>query len=180
MLASRQTTMFLKASTNGKSRKIAIAVARFNSDITEALLNGALHTLSEAGVSDTNIDIARVPGAFELPLICREMALTGRYNAIIALGCVIQGETPHFQFISGECASGCMQTGLETGIPVIFGVLTADTLAQAQLRSDSKIYQSSNVFDKDRQEKTTPKSNKGSEAALAALELASLLDQIQS
>ncbi len=172
--------MFLKASTNGKGRKIAIAVARFNSDITEALLKGALHTLSEAGVPDANVDVARVPGAFELPLICREMALTGRYDAVIALGCVIQGETPHFQYVSGECASGCMQSGLETGIPVIFGVLTTDTLAQAQFRSDSQSYQSSDVIDQDRKEKTTPRSNKGSEAALAALELASLLEQIQA
>ncbi|NQU48524.1 MAG: 6,7-dimethyl-8-ribityllumazine synthase [Planctomycetes bacterium] len=170
--------MFLEASTDGTQRSIAIAVARFNADITDALLNGALQCLAEAGVAEDHIDVARVPGAFELPIVCGKMARTGRYDAVIALGCVIRGDTPHFDFVAGECARGCMSTSLESGVPVVFGVLTTDTLAQAQHRAARDLLTSSDTFDDGRETKVTPRSNKGAEAAAVALELASLLEQI--
>ncbi len=171
--------MFLEASPDGKGRTIGIAVARFNTDITDALLNGALHSLAAAGVAEDHITIARVPGAYELPLVCGKMARSGHFDAVIALGCVIRGDTPHFDFVAGECARGCMSTSLESGVPVVFGVLTTDTLAQAQHRADPDVLQSSDQFEEDRQTKVTPKSNKGAEAAQVALEMASLLEQIQ-
>jgi 6,7-dimethyl-8-ribityllumazine synthase len=170
---------FLQASVSPETLRIAIAVARFNADITEALLDGALQTLTEAGVPPEHIEVARVPGAFELPLICRCYARSGRFDAVLALGCIIRGQTPHFDFVAGEAARGCMQTALDTGIPVVFGVLTTDDLAQAQVRSDREMLRSSNSQSAQRSEKQTPRSNKGAEAALVALEMTTLLEQIR-
>jgi 6,7-dimethyl-8-ribityllumazine synthase len=170
---------FLQASVSGETLRIAIAVASFNADITDALLDGALQTLAEAGVPTDQIEVAHVPGAFELPLICRQYARSGRFDAVLALGCVIRGETPHFDFVAGESARGCMQTSLDTGIPVVFGVLTTNDLAQAQYRADREMLRSSNSQTDQRSEKQTPRSNKGAEAALVALEMTSLLEQIR-
>jgi 6,7-dimethyl-8-ribityllumazine synthase len=112
--------------------KLAIVVSRFNADITEKLLEGARRALTEAGADDAQV--FEVPGAFELPLAAKILAHTHAYHAIIALGAVIRGDTPHFDYVAGEAARGLQQVALETGIPVAFGVLTTDTLAQAEAR----------------------------------------------
>jgi 6,7-dimethyl-8-ribityllumazine synthase len=113
--------------------RFAIVVARFNSGITDKLLAGAREALAKTGAQE---DVFRVPGAFELPLAAKMLAQTHRYHGVIALGAVIRGDTPHFDFVAGEAARGLQNVALETGIPVAFGVLTTDTLAQAEARSD--------------------------------------------
>lgn len=142
--------------------KFAIVVARFNDLITKNLLQGALDTFEQYGVQKENIDIAWVPGAFELPLIAKQMALTGNYDAIICLGAVIRGATPHFDYVAGQAASGIASVALETNLPIIFAVLTTDTIEQALERAGTKA------------------GNKGSDAVRAALEMADLIQQIQS
>ena len=150
-------------SANGAHRGIGVVVSRFNGDITTRLLEGALETLTEAGVPRERIDVMPVPGAFELPLGAMALAKTRRYACIVALGCVIRGDTPHFEYVAGEAASGLQLAGLETGVPVDhqtavgFGVLTCDSRRQAEERAGG------------------PQGNKGSEAALSALEMADLL-----
>ena len=136
---------------------IGIVVARFNDRITGEMLLGAVEELELRGVGSEQIDIAWVPGAFELPLVARKMAETGRYRAIVCLGAVIRGETAHFDFVAGEAAAGIALAGLETGIPVLFGVLTTDNIAQAEQRADRT------------------RDNKGAETAAAAIEMANLL-----
>ena len=145
----------------GAGGKIAIAAARWNDFITERLLAGARAELARLGVAEDDIDIARAPGAFELPLTARSLAQTGRYDAIVALGAVIRGATPHFDYVAGEAARGIGQTALATDTPIAFGVLTVDTLDQAIERAGAKA------------------GNKGAEAAAAALEMASLLREIR-
>lgn len=137
-----------------KSReaRIGIAVAEFNADITEKLLAGALRELERSGVRRGRITAVRVPGSFELPLACQRMAQSGRYDGLIALGCVIKGETDHYHYIAAEAARGIMDVMLQDDIPVSFGVLTTDTLAQAQARVSGK-------------------NNKGAETARAVLEI---------
>ncbi len=169
---------FLSTDASGCNRRIAIAVARFNRDITDPLLEGARQTLLQRGVAENDIDVVYVPGAFELPLVCRRLAGRGHYQAVIALGCVIRGDTPHFDFVAGECARGCMHSGMEHEVPVIFGVLTTDTLAQARQRADLEVLRSSDQQQAGRDTKESPNSNKGAEAALAALEMAALLEQL--
>lgn len=137
--------------------KFVIVAARFNDFIVDSLVRGALDALKRHGASEQNIAVVRVPGAFELPLAARKLALTKRYQAIIALGAVIKGATPHFDYVCGECASGLSKVGQETGIPVSFGVLTTDTIEQAIERAGTKA------------------GNKGADAALVALEMANLL-----
>ncbi len=112
-------------------RKVAIVAARFNDFIVASLLKGATSAWLERGGAAEDLLVARVPGAFELPVAARRLAACGRYDAVIALGCVIRGGTPHFEYVAGECARGLQQAGLETGVPVIFGVLTVDTVEQA-------------------------------------------------
>jgi 6,7-dimethyl-8-ribityllumazine synthase len=140
--------------------KLAIVVARYNESITSKLLAGALATLSEHGVSDANIDVAWVPGAFEIPLVADRMAKSGRYLAVVCLGAVIRGETSHDQHINRAVSIGLGQAGLHSGVPVLFGVLTCDTLEQAIHRSGGNV------------------GNKGSECALAALEMIDLLEKL--
>ena len=140
--------------------KFAIIACRFNGEIVNRLLQGATDTLLKNGVDAQSIDTIHVPGAFELPLTALQLAKTNKYAAIIALGCVIRGDTPHFDFVAGECARGIMQVGLETGIPVVFGVLTTDTPEQANLRSQLN------------------GDNKGVDAALCALEMKNTLNSI--
>ncbi|MFT5210081.1 MAG: 6,7-dimethyl-8-ribityllumazine synthase [Flavobacterium sp.] len=137
--------------------KFVIVVARFNSFIVESLLNGALDALTRHGVSENNITIVRVPGAFEMPLATKKIAQAKTCDAIIALGAVIRGGTPHFDFVAGECASGLARISLEEEIPIAFGVLTTDSIEQAIERAGTK------------------SGNKGADAAMSALEMVSLM-----
>ncbi len=140
--------------------RYAIAVGRFNSFVVESLLSGALDALKRHGVSDSNITIVRVPGAWELPLVAKKLVATGNYDAIIALGAVIRGGTPHFDFVAGECAKGLGVVSLDSGLPVIFGVLTVDSIEQAIERSGTKA------------------GNKGADAAMVAIEMISVLKAV--
>lgn len=142
-------------------KKFAIIVARFNSFISEKLLEGALDTLVRSGAIEDDIDVARVPGAFEIPLIAKKMAASQKYDAVICLGVVIRGATPHFDVVVNEVSKGSAQVGLETGVPVLFGVLTTETIEQAIERSGTKA------------------GNKGAEVAAAAIEMANLLVNLQ-
>jgi 6,7-dimethyl-8-ribityllumazine synthase len=153
---------------------IAIVVARFNSEITSALTTGAVHTLKEAGVSDDNIYVYHVPGAFEIPLMCDLVA--EQHDAVIALGCVIQGNTPHFDYVCNEASRGILDVGLRHRKPVMMGVLTCSDYAQAKRRASLDTLDSSEdaIING---EKTTPECNKGSECASAALEMISLINQ---
>jgi 6,7-dimethyl-8-ribityllumazine synthase len=144
----------------GKGLKIAIVVSRFNSFITEQLLAGALDCLKRNGVNDNDITVVKVPGAYEIPVICKKLAVKD-YDAIIALGTVIRGNTPHFDYVASEVAKGVAQVGLETGKPVIFGVLTTDTIEQAIERAGTKA------------------GNKGFDAAQSAIEMANLFKEIK-
>ncbi|MEH6583188.1 MAG: 6,7-dimethyl-8-ribityllumazine synthase [Halioglobus sp.] len=144
----------------GGKGKYALVVGRWNSFVVEHLLEGAIDTLKRHGVADKQITIVRAPGAFEIPLVCQKVAERGGVDAIIALGAVIRGGTPHFEYVSGECTKGISQVSMNTGVPVAFGVLTVDSIEQAIERSGSKA------------------GNKGEEAALSALEMVSLIEQI--
>lgn len=146
----------------GTGLKVAIVAARFNDIITSRLVDGAKDALLRHDVSHNSIDVFRVPGAWELPLTAREIALSGKYDAIIALGAVIRGDTPHFDYVSGEMSKGLAQVGLEQRVPVLFGVLTCDTLDQALLRAGSKA------------------GNKGAECACGAIEMVNLLRNIRA
>ena len=137
--------------------RYAIAVGRFNSFVVESLLSGALDALKRHGVSDSNITIIRVPGAWELPLIAKKLVATAKYDAIIALGAVIRGGTPHFDFVAGECAKGLGVVSLDSGLPISFGVLTVDSIEQAIERSGTKA------------------GNKGADAAMVAIEMISVM-----
>lgn len=147
-----------EGSLQAKGKKFGLLVARFNSFIAERLLEGALDTLKRSGVQDKDLEIVRVPGAYEIPLIAQKMAQSKRYDAVICLGAVIRGATPHFDYVSNEVAKGVAQVGMETGIPVIFGVLTTDSVEQAIERAGTKA------------------GNKGSDCAVAAIEMANLID----
>ena len=143
--------------------KIAIVISRFNSFINESLLAGAIDSLKRFGqVSDDNITVVRVPGAVELPLVTKRVAASKKFDAIIALGTVIRGGTPHFEFVAGECNKGLAQVSMEYDIPVAFGVLTTDTIEQAIERAGTKA------------------GNKGAEAALSALEMVNVLHQLDA
>lgn len=141
----------------GTGLKVGIVVGRFNAFINEKLLEGALDGLKRHGVSEENIDVAWVPGAFEIPLAAKKMAETNNYDAVITLGTVIRGATPHFDYVCNEAAKGVSSVGLELGIPVVFGVLTTDTIEQAIERAGTKA------------------GNKGYDAAVSAIEMANLL-----
>lgn len=149
-----------EGSTIGTGLKIAIVVGRFNDMITKNLLEGATGTLHSHGVREEDIDIAWVPGAFEIPLAAQELA-KGAYDAVITLGLVIRGATPHFDYVCNEAAKGIAKVGLDSGKPVIFGVLTTDTIEQAIERAG------------------TTGGNKGADAALAALETADVMKQLR-
>jgi 6,7-dimethyl-8-ribityllumazine synthase len=147
----------LEGSPNGARRGVAVVVARFNGDVTTRLLDSALAELDRAGVGKDAITVVPVPGAFELPLAAMAFAKTRRYGCVVALGCVIRGETPHFDYVAGEAASGLQLAALETGVPVAFGVLTVDTAEQAEARVE-----------------------KGAEAVRTALEMADLFAQLRA
>ena len=143
--------------------KIAVVIGRFNSFINESLLEGALDALKRIGqVKDENITLVRVPGAYELPLVARRLAESKKFDAIVALGTVIRGGTAHFEYVAGEASSGLGKVAMESGIPVAFGVLTTENIEQAIERAGTKA------------------GNKGAEAALVALEMVNLLNQIQA
>jgi 6,7-dimethyl-8-ribityllumazine synthase len=144
-----------------EGQRIAIVVARFNDLITSKLYEGALDGLIRHGVSAESVDVAWVPGSFEIPIVAKKLAQTGRYDAIICLGAVIRGATPHFDYVAGEVSKGVASVGLQTGIPVIFGVLTTDTIEQAIERAGTKA------------------GNKGFDAAVTAIEMVNLLRAIE-
>jgi 6,7-dimethyl-8-ribityllumazine synthase len=146
----------LEGSPSGADRTVGVVVSRFNGEISNRLLESALEALAAAGVTDERITVMPVPGAFELPIGAMALAKTRRYSCVIALGCVVRGETAHFEYVAGEAASGLQLAGLETGVPVAFGVLTVDTAEQAEARVD-----------------------KGGDAARAALEMADLFSQVR-
>ena len=143
-----------------KGARFGIAVARFNSFVVESLLEGAMDTLKRHGAEDADIEIVRVPGAYELPLAIKKMAAGKKYDGIIALGAVIRGGTPHFEYVAGECVKGMATVMLQHEIPVAFGVLTVDTIEQAIERSGTKA------------------GNKGAEATLSVIEMINLLKNI--
>jgi len=142
--------------------KYTIIVSRFNGSVVEGLLSGALDTLQRHGVSENNITVVRVPGAFEIPIAAQRVARQGGADAIIALGAVIRGATPHFDYVAGECAKGVARVSLEQQIPIAFGVLTTDTIEQAIERSGTKA------------------GNKGVDMAMTALEMVSLLRKLET
>jgi 6,7-dimethyl-8-ribityllumazine synthase len=141
--------------------RFVCVAARFNEVVVEPLLRGALDALRRHGVADKQIEIVRVPGAYEIPLVARKLAASRRYDALIALGAVVRGETPHFDYVAGECASGLARIALESGVPIAFGVLTTDTMEQAMDRAGGKA------------------GNKGADAALTAIEMANLLRRLE-
>ena len=170
---------FLAGDPKPHDSRFAVVVARFNADVTEPLLTGCLQTFASHGLDDQQVDVARVPGAFELPLACERLAASGRYAAVIALGCVLRGGTPHFDYVCAETCRGLMDAGLRHGVPVVLGVLTCDTLEQAQLRSSLAVLEGSDRATPGREVKSTPESNKGAEAAATALEMAGLLEVLR-
>src|SRR5580692_1672891 len=142
--------------------RFALIAARFNDFVVEPLLRGALDALKRHGVVEKRIEIVRVPGAFDIPIVARKLAMSHRYEALIALGAVLRGQTPHFDYVAGECAGGIARIALESGVPIAFGVLTTDTAEQAVDRAGGKA------------------GNKGADAALVALEMANLLRRLDN
>jgi 6,7-dimethyl-8-ribityllumazine synthase len=153
-------TKIIEGNFNGKGRKFGIVAARFNEFIVRKLVDGALDTLKRHEVDENDVAVAWVPGAFEIPLVAQKMAQSGKYDAVLALGCVIRGATPHFDYVSAEASKGVGQAMLQTGVPVIFGVLTTDSIEQAIERAGTK------------------SGNKGADAAMAAVEMANLMGQL--
>ncbi|HEX7964733.1 MAG TPA: 6,7-dimethyl-8-ribityllumazine synthase [Gammaproteobacteria bacterium] len=151
----------IEGGRSAKGLRIAIVAARFNHFVVDKLVAGALQTLTEAGISAQDLDVVRVPGAFEIPLAARKLALSNSYEAVICLGAVIRGGTPHFDYVAGECARGVSEAARDSGLPVVFGVLTCDDLEQATERAGGK------------------HGNKGADAALAAIEMADLLRKLE-
>ena len=150
----------IRGELNGAGLRFGIVVSRFNSFISERLLAGAREALERAGVGARQIDVVRVPGSFEIPIAAKRMGSSGRYDAVITIGCVLRGETPHFEYISSEVARGVQLAQMDTGVPMVFCVLTCDTLEQAVDRAGLK------------------SGNKGFEAGLTALEMANLMRKL--
>jgi len=153
--------MRFEGSLSGKGVKLGIVISRFNDFITARLLEGAQDSSKRHGVSEGDIDVSWVPGCFEIPLIARKMAESKKYNAVICLGAVIRGETPHFEYVASEVSRGIGRASLETGTPIIFGIITSDTLEQAIERAGTK------------------QGNKGFMAAEAAIEMANLVKELE-
>ncbi|HKT72869.1 MAG TPA: 6,7-dimethyl-8-ribityllumazine synthase [Steroidobacteraceae bacterium] len=150
----------IEGEISAQGRKVAIIAARFNDFIVSSLLRGATTAWLERGGREEDLLVARVPGAYELPVIARKLALSGRYEAVVALGCVIRGDTPHFEYVAGECARGLQLVSLDSGVPIVFGVLTVETVEQALERA------------------ATTSGNKGGEAMDTALEMAALMARL--
>jgi 6,7-dimethyl-8-ribityllumazine synthase len=151
---------FYEGKISAEGKKFALVVSRFNDFVSDKLLAGALDALSRHGARDQDIDVVKVPGSFEIPLMAKKMAGKEKYDAVICLGAVIRGSTPHFEYVSAEVSKGIAQVGLQAGIPVIFGVITTDTLEQAIERAGTKA------------------GNKGWSAAIAAMEMANLAEAV--
>ncbi len=151
---------YIEGNLRGDGKKFGIVVARFNSFISEKLLEGALDSLTRSGVADADIEVVRVPGAYEIPLIAKKLAASQKYDALICLGAVIRGGTPHFDVVVNEVSKGTAQVSLETGVPVLFGVLTTETIEQAIERAGTKA------------------GNKGGEVAIAAIEMANIVENL--
>ncbi|KZE38009.1 6,7-dimethyl-8-ribityllumazine synthase [Bhargavaea cecembensis] len=151
----------LEGNLVGSELKIAIVAGRFNEFITDRLVEGALDTLRRHGVAEEDIDVAKVPGAFEIPIAAQKLAASGKYDAVITLGAVIRGATAHFDYVCAEAAKGVAKAAADTGVPVMFGVITTDTIEQAIERAGTKA------------------GNKGAESATAAIEMANLLQQLR-
>ncbi len=150
----------IEAKLQAEGKKFALVVSRFNDFITDKLLGGAVDGLLRSGARDKDVEIVKVPGAFEIPLIAKKMAATGRFHAVICLGAVIRGTTPHFEYVSAEVSKGVASVGLESEIPVIFGIVTTDTIEQAIERAGTKA------------------GNKGWDAAITAIEMANLIEVV--
>lgn len=150
----------IEGSPDASASRVAVVVSRFNEFITEKLLAGALERLRELGAKEENITVAKVPGAFEIPLVVEKLASSKKYDAVIALGCVIQGATPHFEYVSSAASEGILRAMMETGVPISFGVLTVDTVEQAIERTGEK------------------SKNKGWDAAQTAIEMINLLKKL--
>jgi 6,7-dimethyl-8-ribityllumazine synthase len=150
----------LEGLLRAEGMRFALVVGRFNDFIGSRLMEGAVDTIKRHGGSEDDITVAWVPGAFEIPLAARKLAMSGKYDAVLTLGAVIRGATPHFDYVAAEVSKGVAHVGLETGVPVIFGVLTTDTIEQAIERAGTKA------------------GNKGADAALAAMEMVDLLRKI--
>ena len=151
---------FHEAKLNAEGKKFALVVSRFNDFITAKLLSGALDALVRSGAADEDLEVVKVPGAFEIPLVAKKMANTKRFDAVICLGAVIRGSTPHFDYVSAEVSKGVAMAGMESEIPIIFGVITTDTIEQAIERAGTKA------------------GNKGWSAAIDAVEMANLFELI--
>ncbi len=146
----------------GQGLKVGLVVGRFNEFITSKLLSGALDSLNRHGVTDDNVEIAWVPGAFEVPMVAKKLAQTNKYDAVICLGSVIRGATPHFDYVAAEVSKGIAKVGIDADVPVIFGIITADTIEQAIERAGTK------------------SGNKGWDAAVTAIEMANLMRVVES
>lgn len=152
----------MEGQLTARGLKFAIVVSRFNSLVTQRLLDGALDALRRHEADENAITIAWTPGSFELPLVAQKLAKTGKFDAVICLGCIIRGDTPHFEYVASETAKGIAQVMLDTGVPVVFGVVTADNLEQALERAGAKA------------------GNRGFDAAMTAMEMANLLRRIEA
>lgn len=151
----------IEGNLTAKGLKFALVVGRFNDFISERLLEGALDTILRSGGADDDVDVVKVPGSYEMPVVAKALAASNKYDAIVCLGCVIRGGTPHFDYVAGEAAKGIAKVALDTGCPVSFGVITADNLEQAIERAGTK------------------SGNKGRDAALTAMEMANLLKTLK-
>lgn len=150
----------IKASLIAKGKKFGVVVSRFNEFLSSKLVDGAIDTLEQHGVQENSIDIVWVPGSFEIPIITQKIARSKKYDAVICLGTIIRGDTPHFDYIASEVAKGVSKVSLDTGVPCVFGIITADNLEQAIERTGTK------------------QGNKGRDAALSAIEMANLLEKL--
>ncbi len=150
----------LEAKLNAEGKKFALVVSRFNDFITDKLVSGAIDALVRCGAKDDEIDLVKVPGSFEIPLVAKKMAEKGVYHAVVCLGAVIRGDTPHFDFVCAEVSKGIALASMETKVPVLFGIITTDTLEQAIERAGAKA------------------GNKGWHAAIAAVEMANLIEVV--
>ncbi|SHI71157.1 6,7-dimethyl-8-ribityllumazine synthase [Malonomonas rubra DSM 5091] len=151
---------FIEGNFDAKGKKFGLIVSRFNSFICDRLLEGALDALTRHGADDAQLTVVRVPGAFEIPLVAKKMAGSGKYDAVIALGAVIRGGTPHFDYVCAEVSKGVASVSIDSGVPVSFGVLTTDSVEQAIERAGTKA------------------GNKGAEAALSAIEMVNLMGAV--
>ncbi len=150
----------IEGNLSAKGLRFALLVSRFNDFISDRLLEGALDTLLRSGAADSDIEVVKVPGSFEMPVAAKALAEGGRYDAVVCLGCIIRGNTPHFEYVASEAAKGIAKVSLDAGLPVSFGVITADSIEQAIERAGTK------------------SGNKGRDAALSAIEMANLLKSI--